>query len=174
MLVRVRPDTTAAFEERLLDELQAAAPAWSFEVRTLSAMRDTQLRFTLVPLAAIGAIAASLLLMVGLGLVGVMWQAVTQRTREMGLRRAKGATRVAIGHQVLAEILVMVTLAVIPSTLIAAQVPLFDVFYWVPPHVFVVALAISLSAIYVLALICGWYPARLATAVEPADALRYE
>jgi putative ABC transport system permease protein len=174
ILIRVRPGTPASFEPQLLERLHAGAPQWSFEVRTLAAMRDSQLRFTLVPLAAVGAVAGSLLLMVGLGLLGVMWQVVTQRTREMGLRRAKGATRDAIGRQVLAEILLMVTLAVVPATLLAAQVPLFGVFYWVQPHVYLAALALSLAAIYVLAVICGWYPARLATAIEPADALRYE
>lgn len=174
LLIRVRPGTPAAFEERLVQRLLAAAPTWSFEVRTLEAMRDAQLRFTIIPLALVGALAGSLLLMVGLGLLGVMWQAVTQRTREMGLRRAKGATRVAIARQVLSEILVMVTLAVVPAALMAAQVPLLDASEWVPPHVYVLALALSLAAIYVLALFCGWYPARLATAVEPAEALRYE
>jgi putative ABC transport system permease protein len=174
VLVRVRPGTTADFEERLVRRLQALAPAWSFEVRTLSAMRDTQLRFTLLPLAAIGTVAASLLLMVALGLLGVLWQAVTQRTREIGLRRAKGATTGAIGRQVLAEITIMTTLALVPAVVVAVQVPLLGPFYWVEWHVYAVALAISLAAIYVLAGLCGWYPARLASAVQPADALRYE
>ena len=40
----------------------------------------------------VGTIAGFLLLMVALGLTGVVWQSVTQRIREFGLRRAKGAT----------------------------------------------------------------------------------
>lgn len=174
ILIRVRPGTTAAFEQRLVERLQAAAPAWSFEVRTLAALRERQARLTLAPLAAVGVVAASLLLMVALGLLGVMWQSVTQRTREIGLRRAKGATRERIRRQILGEILVMTTLAVLPATVLLAQLPLFDVLGWGRPHVYVVALALSLVAIYVLAVFCGWYPARLATGVEPAEALRYE
>lgn len=174
ILIRVRPGTPAAFEETLVKRLQAAAPSWSFEVRQAAAMRESQLRFTLVPLAAVGVVAGSLLLMVALGLLGVMWQAVTQRTREIGLRRAKGATRVRIRRQVLGEIVVMTTLGIVPAIFLLAQVPLLSPFYWVSPHVYAVALALSLVAIYVLALFCGWYPARLATAVDPAEALRYE
>jgi putative ABC transport system permease protein len=174
VLVRVRPGTTAQFEEKLVRKLQAIAPDWSFEVRPLSVMHEGQLNFTLLPLAAIGTIAASLLVMVGLGLLGVLWQTVTQRTREIGLRRAKGAARRDIARQILAEIAIMATLALIPAVIVALQVPLLGPFYWVEWHVYAIALAISLAAIYVLAVLCGWYPARLAAAVQPADALRYE
>jgi putative ABC transport system permease protein len=174
VLIRVRPGTPADFEEQLVRKLQAIAPDWSFEVRTLSSLHETQVRFTLLPLAAVGTVAASLLLMVGLGLLGVLWQAVTQRTREIGLRRAKGATRAHIGAQVLGEIVVMTTLALVPAVALALQVPLLGSLYWIQWHVYAVALAISLAAIYVLAMACGWYPARLASAVQPADALRYE
>ena len=104
----------------------------------------------------------------------MLWQAVTQRTREIGVRRAKGATRGDIAAQVLGEIGIMTTLALIPAVILALQVPLLGPFYWVEWHVYAVALAISLAAIYVLAVLCGWYPARLASAVQPADALRYE
>ncbi len=174
LLIRVRPGTTAEFEEVLVRKLQAIAPDWSFDVRTLSSMHDTQKRLTLLPLAAVAAVAASLLLMVGFGLLGVLWQAVTQRTREIGLRRAKGAARVDIARQILGEILIMATIALVPAVLLALQVPLLGPFYWVEWHVYAVALAISLAAIYVLAVACGWYPARLAAAVQPAEALRYE
>lgn len=174
ILVRVRPGTGAAFEARLVQRLQAAAPDWSFEVRPLAAMRETQNRFVMAPLAAISVVAGSLMIMVALGLLGVMWQAVTQRTRELGLRRAKGATRERIRRQILGEILVMSTLAVLPAAALLAQVPLIDPLDWGRPGVYLAALALSMGAIYVLALACGWYPARLASAVEPAEALRYE
>ncbi len=45
LLIKVRPGTTAEFEERLIKRLQAAAPSWSFEVSTLSSMRDSSIRF---------------------------------------------------------------------------------------------------------------------------------
>ena len=174
LLIKVRPGTTAAFEERLIERLGAAAPTWSFEVTTLAAMRDEFNRFAFAPLIAVGLVAAFLMLMVALGLLGVLWQNVTQRTREIGLRRAKGASRGDVRRQILAEIAVMTTLALAAGVLVAVQFPLLDIIYFVEPHVYAIGLAISVSAIYGLTLACAWYPSRLATMIEPADALRYE
>jgi putative ABC transport system permease protein len=96
LLVKLRPGTTADFEEKLVRRLQAAAKDWSFEVQTLDQMRADWLEEAFTPVIAAGVIAAFLILMVGMGLTGVLWQTVTQRTREVGLRRAKGATVVDI------------------------------------------------------------------------------
>ena len=73
--------------------MQAVAPDWSFEVQPLAQMRATSFRFFLTPLIVAGTVAFFLLLMVGLGLIGVLWQNLLQRTREIGLRRAAGASR---------------------------------------------------------------------------------
>jgi putative ABC transport system permease protein len=174
LLVKVRPGTDAAFEEALLKRLQAEVPEWSFELSTLAAMRASNIRFALAPLAAVGLVAAFLMLMVALGLLGVLWQNVTQRTREIGLRRAKGAARVNVQRQILGEIAVMTTLALLAGLLVAIQFPLLDIIYFVEPHVYAVGLAVSVSAVYLLTLACAWYPSRMATRVEPAEALRYE
>ena len=174
ILIRVQPGTTAALQERLIKRLQAAAPDWSFEVTPLSEMRTTAIQFAVVPLIGVGLVAAFLMLMVALGLLGVLWQSVTQRTREIGLRRAKGAARVNVRRQILGEIAVMTTLALIAGVLVAIQFPLLDIIYFVEPHVYAISLAISVTAIYLLTLACGWYPSRMATRVEPAEALRYE
>jgi putative ABC transport system permease protein len=174
LLVKVRPGTDAAFEEPLLRRLQAEVPEWSYEVSTLAAMRASNIRFALAPLAAVGLVAAFLMLMVALGLLGVLWQNVTQRTREIGLRRAKGASRVNVQRQILGEIAVMTTFALVAGLLVAIQFPLLDIIYFVEPHVYAIGLAIAVSAIYLLTLTCAWYPSRMATRVQPAEALRYE
>ncbi len=174
MLIKVRQGTTVELQERLIKRLQAAAPSWSFEVTPLSDMRSSAIQFALVPLVGVGLVAAFLMLMVALGLLGVLWQSVTQRTREIGLRRAKGANRMNIRRQILGEITVMTTLALIAGVLVAIQFPLLDIIYFVEPHVYAISLAISVTAIYLLTLACGWYPSRMATGVEPAEALRYE
>jgi len=43
-----------------------------------------------------------------------------------------------------------------------------------PTSVMLISMALSAACIYGLTLLCGWYPSRLATSVDPADALRYE
>src|SRR5262249_20592314 len=130
VLIKVRPGTTAALQERLIKRMQAAAPDWSFEVTPLADMRSSAIQFALVPLAAVGLVAAFLMLMVALGLLGVLWQSVTQRTREIGLRRAKGAARANVRRQILGEIAVMATLALLAGVLVAIQFPLLDIIYF--------------------------------------------
>lgn len=174
LLVKVRAGTTAEFEERLIKRLQAAAPDWSFEVSTLRSMRESYNGFAFAPLIAVGLVAGFLMLMVALGLFGVLWQTVTQRTREIGLRRAKGAARIDVQRQILGEIGVMTTLALAAGVLVAIQFPLLDIIYFVEPHVYAIGLAIAVTAIYLLTLACAWYPSRMATRIEPAEALRYE
>jgi putative ABC transport system permease protein len=177
LLVRLAPGTPAEFEETLVKRLMAEAPDWSFDVQAADVMRERVLRQYTMPLISIGTVAGFLLLMVALGLTGVVWQSVTQRIREFGLRRAKGATIADIRRQVIAEMIIMTSLAVLAGVLLVAQLPLLplpsdlDV---IPARVFTSSIAISVAAIYFLTLLCGWYPSRLATRVQPAEALHYE
>ena len=67
-------------------------PNYEQRVRRMEAMRTFAMRLYLIPVAAGSVIAAFLISMVALGLSGVLWQNVTRRTREIGLRRALGAT----------------------------------------------------------------------------------
>jgi putative ABC transport system permease protein len=177
LVVRLAPATPAAFEETLVKRLMAEAPNWSFEVEHEDVMRESKLRQYTMPLAAVGTVAGFLLLMVALGLTGVVWQSVTYRIREFGLRRAKGATIAHIRRQVLVEMVIMTSLAVLVAVVLIAQLPLLPL----PPDadvisgsVFVTSLAISTAAVYLVTLLCGWYPSRLATRVQPAEALHYE
>ena len=177
IFVRLAPGTPAAFEETLVRKAMAAAGAWSFEVEPLDAMRVDKLRTYTIPLMVVGTIAGFLLLMVGLGLTGVVWQSVTQRIREFGLRRAKGATIRSVRAQVLTEMMIMTSLALIVGVALIAQLPLLPLpseMRVIPAPVFVGSIIVSALAIYVLTLLCGWQPSRLATRIQPAEALHYE
>ena len=174
LLVKVRPGTTAAFEETLLARLQATAKDWSFTVTPLAEMRESNHRMRLAPVLAVSLVAGFLLLMVALGLTGVLWQSVTQRTLEIGLRRAKGATARSIHAQILGEILIMTSLALALAVLVVIQFPLLDLLGFVRPGLFAASLAISVVALYLVTVACGYYPSRMATRIAPADALRYE
>jgi putative ABC transport system permease protein len=174
LLVRVRPGTAAAFEETLLARLQATAKDWSFTVKPLAEMRASNHRERLAPVLAFSLVTGFLLLMVALGLTGVLWQSVTRRTREIGLRRAKGASAGRIHTQILGEILVMTSLAVALGVAVVVQFPLLDLLGFVRPGVFASSLAISIVALYGVTVACGFYPSRIATRIAPADALRYE
>jgi len=174
LIVRLRPGTTAAFEEKLVKRLQAVAPDWSFEVTPLEQMRETRFRMVLGPLIGAAVIAGFLLLMVAMGLTGVLWQTVTQRTREIGLRRAKGATSGDIRKQVVGELLVLTLIAVAAGTALALQFPLLELTGPISGRVFAVGLLASAACICALTMACAWYPSLIATRVTPAEALHYE
>jgi putative ABC transport system permease protein len=174
LVIRVRPGTPATFEERAMARLRAAAPEWTFQAAPLTTSRETALRFWLAPLSAAAVVSAFLLLMVGMGLTGVLWLHVTQRTREIGLRRAKGATIVRIRRQLVGEVFLLTALAAAVGVLIVIQFPLLQVFDVVSPMVYAVSITASLALVFLLTGACAWGPGRVATAIEPADALRYE
>ena len=176
LLIRVKPGTTAAFEPVLVRRLQRESADWSFDISTMEALRDRSGKTYTIPLTVLAVLAGFLLFMVMLGLSGVVWQSVTQRLREFGLRRAAGASGVAVQRQVQVEMAVMTTFALIAGVALVAQIP------FLPrprelvlvPGIFVAAVALSAAAIYCLTVACGWYPSRLAARIPPADALRYE
>ena len=157
---------TAEFEERLVDSLQAMAPDWSFGMKPTADVRSEYLRNNyLTPLAIMGMVARFLLLMVTLGLSGVMWQNVTQRIRELGLRRAKGADRARIKRQIFLEIALMTGIAMALGTLLLAQVPMLGWLGPVPPKLYGLSLVIAGALLFLLTSFCGWYPSLLATRI---------
>lgn len=174
LLVKTRPGTTAAFEERLARRLHEVAPGWSFQFQRLDELKAAHFRDRLGPIVAEGIIAAFLLLMVALGLTGVLWQAVTQRTREIGLRRASGAAARQVRAQILLELTILASVAIGLGLLVVVQVPLLEIVGGIAGSAYVAGLVISAGAIYLLTIVCAWYPGRLAAGIPPAEALRYE
>ncbi|MEO6726827.1 MAG: FtsX-like permease family protein [Blastocatellia bacterium] len=174
LAVRVQPGTTATFEEKLLKRLQAEARDWSFTIKPLAQMREEMNQRSTTPMTAFSLVAGFLMVMVGLGLIGVLWQSVTQRMKEIGLRRAKGATRQRIYNQILGELLIITTCGALVGVLVVVQFPLLGVLGFATPKVYAYSIVISLALIYALTAICGLYPSWLATKVQPADALHYE
>lgn len=174
ILVQVRPGTPAQIEEEMTKRLHAVDPTASFRIRRMDAMRTHGLRARLAPVVILAIVALFLISMVALGLTGVLWQNVTRRTRELGLRRALGATSTGVRRQVLAEVALLSTLAVFIGVVIVLQLPILGVFSLVTPPVFTFGVVAALVLIYGITLLCAAYPSWLASAIEPAEALRYE
>lgn len=174
VVLKVRPGTSAEFEETLARRLHAAAGGWSFRVDPLERLRRAANRSRLTPLLAAGIVAGFMILMVALGLSGVLWQSVTQRTREIGLRRATGATGRQVHLQILAEVALLTLAAVAAGIALAVQLPLLELLGDITPAVFATSLAVSAVAMLAITSACAFYPSLLATRVSPAEALRYE
>jgi putative ABC transport system permease protein len=174
ILIRVRPGTPASFEEAISRRTHEIFPNYDQRVRRMEAMRTFALRLYLIPIAVGTVIATFLIGMVALGLSGVLWQNVTRRTREIGLRRALGATGNEVNRQILLEVALLSTLALIVGVIVVAQLPLLGIFQLVSPASFSIGVAGALATIYGLTLLCGLYPSWLAGRVQPAQALHYE
>jgi putative ABC transport system permease protein len=112
--------------------------------------------------------------MVALGLIGVVWQSVSQRTSELGLRRALGASTARIYWQISGELLVITSLGLALGVFLVAQFPLLDVLPFVSPRVYLYGLVLSVLLVYALTIACCVYPSRLATKIMPAEALHWE
>lgn len=171
--VKMRQGTSAAFEETMLSALQGQAPDWTFQISSLEADRAKKNRLYLIPFTLGFTIAFFLLLMVALGLVGVVWQSVTRRMRELGVRRAFGATKQSIYLFVIGELVALTTFAVVLGLVVIAQMPLLS-FYDIPQPIFIGSIGMTVLAMYVLVTLCALYPSRIAGTVQPSEALRYE
>ena len=120
-------------------------------------------------------IAAVSLLVGGIGIMNIMLVSVTERTREIGVRKALGATRFNILFQFLVEALVLCLVGGMIGILFGAlgAVALSKIAHWnTSINVFAILVAFVFSA--VVGLFFGIWPARRAAALDPIVALRYE
>jgi putative ABC transport system permease protein len=153
----------------------ADATQADFTVQTqqdlLAASTSSTSTFTIL-LAAIGSIS---LLVGGIGIMNIMLVSVTERTREIGLRKAVGARRRDILGQFLVEAVVLTTLGGIAGALLGILVSiaiahLTTVAATVTPVSLVLAVGVSAA----VGLVFGLYPARRAAQLQPIVALRTE
>ncbi len=143
----------------------------SSQTEFLEILQESQQTFTLL----LAGIAAVSLLVGGIGIMNIMLVSVTERTREIGIRKAIGATRASVQLQFLIEAVVLSCLGGalgIGLAMLSADV-LGERFGWtmvVPPD----AVVLSFGFAAVIGIIFGFYPAVRASRLDPIEALRHE
>lgn len=137
----------------------------------LQKAEETQRLFTIV----LGAIASISLIVGGIGIMNIMLATVTERTREIGIRRALGAKRRDIANQFLAESMLLsstggligIAIGVLLSILVAKKSGMPTIIQpWSPILAFTVSVGVGL--------LFGTYPARRAAYMDPIEALRHQ
>jgi len=123
----------------------------------------------------LGSIAAISLLVGGIGIMNIMLASVTERTREIGIRRAIGAKRKQIIAQFLIETVVLSTLGGFIGIGIGLVIPWsITQFAGMPTVVTLYSLILSLGISMGVGILFGIYPAMRAAALDPIVALRHE
>jgi len=146
-----------------------------FQIRNQADLLSTFQQTTQTFSFLLAGIAAVSLLVGGIGIMNIMLVSVTERTREIGVRKALGATQGAILFQFLVEALVLCLVGGGLGVLFGSggAIALSKIFHWntlISP--FSIALAFLFS--FVIGVFFGMWPARRASRLDPIVALRYE
>ncbi|MCX7926951.1 MAG: ABC transporter permease [Candidatus Omnitrophica bacterium] len=147
----------------------------AFEIRNMAEIRSALESTTKTMTILLGSIAAISLLVGGIGIMNIMLVSVTERTREIGLRKAIGANNEDIMAQFLIEALLLSLIGGILGIFLGSGISflLSSVAHWTVRISFV-SIAVACFFSISVGVIFGLWPARQAAQLDPIQALRYE
>ena len=150
----------------------------AFKISSQDSLENAMTSITSVLAVLLGGIAAISLLVGGIGIMNIMLVTVTERTREIGIRKAIGATRGAILRQFLIEAVVLsmcgcligIFLSWVVLQIVGIIVSSLSLTFEMNGFVVFVAVAFCL----IIGVVFGIYPANKAATMKPIDALHYD
>ncbi|MFO8099222.1 MAG: ABC transporter permease [Salinibacter sp.] len=159
---------------RVIRQVEPGQPA-TFSIDTSDGLRSTFTEFTRTLTLGGAAVGLIALLAAGVGIMNIMLVSVTERTKEIGIRKAVGARWYDILGQFLLEAIILcqvgglvgIVLGGLGGNLTAVWFDLQPAFPWIWA-------GIAVAGVTLLALVFGGYPAYKAARLDPIDSLRYE
>ncbi len=144
-----------------------------FEVLNQGSLLSTSSSTSSVFTMLLGEVAAISLLVGGIGVMNIMLVSVTERTREIGIRKAIGARRSDILTQFLTEALLVSLIGGVTGVLVGILGSQFKI-AGVQPEVATYSIFLAFAAAAASGLFFGTYPAARAATLKPIEALRFE
>ncbi len=172
------PDKVAIVEKQINRLLKSRHPAQAeYNVQTLTAILGAAKTISLALRIVLIVIAFIALLISGIGIMNIMLVTVTERTREIGVRKAIGAAQKEIMWQFLIEAFLISGGGAVIGILIGVGIPVI-VQQLLPGNLRVPISGMSVVLAFLVScstgLFFGWLPAKQAAALEPIESLRYE
>jgi putative ABC transport system permease protein len=146
-----------------------------FEIFSNDSLIDQFRNFTLAVRAGAGVISSIALLAAGIGIMNIMLVSVTERTREIGIRRAIGARKRNIMTQFILEAVALCQVGGIAGVILGIAAGNATALYFkVPPNIPFDWIGIGLGLCSLVGIVFGTYPAYVAANLDPIESLRYE
>jgi putative ABC transport system permease protein len=175
--VQVRsPMDVERVAERIRDILASRhRPGATYRVETLTAILNAAKNISLILSAVLILVSAITLVISGIGIMNIMLVTVTERTREIGVRLAVGASRGEVLLQFLTEAIIVSLSGGIIGILVGVGIPLsVQLFADIKIPVSPIAIIVAFGVSCLVGLIFGLLPANRASRLNPTEALRYE
>ena len=146
-----------------------------FIIRSAQALAEAQAQSSRVMTLLLASIASVSLLVGGIGIMNIMLVSVTERTREIGVRIAIGATEEDVQLQFLSEALVLSLMGGAAGVVagVAGSMAVSNMLKW-PTSVPLASILIAVLFSAAVGVFFGYYPARKASRLDPIQALRFE
>jgi len=147
----------------------------AFQIRNMADIKNTLEATTKTMSILLGSIAAISLLVGGIGIMNIMLVSVSERTREIGLRKAIGANNKDIMVQFLIEAILMSLIGGVVGILLGAGIStLITLFAGWAVKVSSSSIILATTFSLVVGIVFGLWPAQKASKLDPIEALRYE